>query len=456
MEKFADQFEKIFKRFLPSPLAIALIITLITFIITFLWGKTDSTGTLKVMDLLFIWGDSLWTSSLLAFAMQMMLMLVLGHILALTPFAKKVIEGITLRINDSTTASVVLGVCTMAVAFFNWGLGLIFGAVLARNLGENFSKRKIAFNYPLLGAAGYLGLMVWHGGISGSAPIKAAEPGHLAEILTQNDQSFPEVITMSDTVFSSMNGFATLLLFLIIPTTLFFLGKYSKKKIHYLDIESELTPKKEKVKGAEWFDKKPFFSFLMALILLSIVILQMARNTENLQFLTPNFLILFLLTMSIGLHKTLHGFSIALQKAIGDVSGILIQFPLYFGIMGLMSETHLISMLSSYFSEISTANSFPLFTLLSAGIVNIFIPSGGGQWTIQGPIILETAKQLNIPLGKAIMSLAYGDQLTNMLQPFWALPLLGITKLKAKEILPYTVILMFVASIVFVITLLVF
>ena len=160
--------------------------------------------------------------------------------------------------------------------------------------------------------------------------------------------------------------------------------------------------------------------------------------------------------MSIGLHKTLGNFSRALQRAIGDVSGILIQFPLYFGIMGLMSETHIISMLSTHFSEISTTNSFPLFTLLSAGIVNIFVPSGGGQWAIQGPIILETAQELKIPLGKAIMSLAYGDQLTNMLQPFWALPLLGITKLKAKEILPYTLILMLVASVIFITALLIF
>ena len=456
MEKFADQFEKIFKRFLPSPLAIALIITLFTFAITFIWGDTDSRGTLKIIDLLYIWGDSLWTSSLLAFAMQMMLMLVLGHILALTPLAKKIIEAISQRINNPPTAAVVLGSFTMAVAFFNWGLGLIFGAILARNLGESFSKRKIPFNYPLFGAAGYIGLMVWHGGVSGSAPIKAAEPGHISELLPQGAAGLPDLVAMNETVFSAMNGFSTILLFIVIPLTLFLLGKYSKKKIHNLTSETDFPTSKEIIKGAQWFDKKPFFTYVIALVLLLTVLLQIARKADNLQFLTPNFLILLLLLMSIGLHKTLGNFSRALQRAIGDVSGILIQFPLYFGIMGLMSETHIISMLSTHFSEISTTNSFPLFTLLSAGIVNIFVPSGGGQWAIQGPIILETAQELNIPLGKAIMSLAYGDQLTNMLQPFWALPLLGITKLKAKEILPYTLILMLVASVIFITTLLIF
>jgi short-chain fatty acids transporter len=138
-----------------------------------------------------------------------------------------------------------------------------------------------------------------------------------------------------------------------------------------------------------------------------------------------------------------------LEEAIKGASGILIQFPLYFGIMGIMRDSGMIVQISDFFVSIATARTLPIVTFFSAGLVNIFVPSGGGQWAIQGPIVVESALKLGVPLPRAIMALAYGDQITNMLQPFWALPLLGITKLKAREILPYTLLLMLIGSAVF-------
>ena len=146
-------------------------------------------------------------------------------------------------------------------------------------------------------------------------------------------------------------------------------------------------------------------------------------------------------------------FANAVGESISDISGILIQFPLYFGIMGMMTQSGMVNLISDAFISISNEVTLPIFTLFSAGLVNIFVPSGGGQWVVQGPIVIESALQLGVPLPKAIMALAYGDQITNMLQPFWALPLLGITKLKAKEILPYTLIAMVVASVIYVLAL---
>jgi short-chain fatty acids transporter len=124
--------------------------------------------------------------------------------------------------------------------------------------------------------------------------------------------------------------------------------------------------------------------------------------------------------------------------------------------MGIMAGSGMINTISDFFVSISTSTTLPIFTFLSAGLVNIFVPSGGGQWAVQGPLVLESALQLGVPLPKSIMALAYGDQVTNMLQPFWALPLLGITKLKAKEILPYTLLFMLVGSVLFIAGLLIF
>ena len=163
-----------------------------------------------------------------------------------------------------------------------------------------------------------------------------------------------------------------------------------------------------------------------------------------------------MLGLGIILHGSFKKFTNAINESISDVSGILIQFPLYFGIMGIMKSTGMVVLISDFFVSISNATTLPIFTFFSAGLVNIFVPSGGGQWVVQGPIVVESALKLGVPLPKAIMAMAYGDQVTNMLQPFWALPLLGITKLKAREILPYTLIAMVVGSIVYLIGLLVF
>jgi short-chain fatty acids transporter len=169
-----------------------------------------------------------------------------------------------------------------------------------------------------------------------------------------------------------------------------------------------------------------------------------------------NYINFVLFGLALFFHSTIKDFLAAVNKAIVGSSGILIQFPLYAGIMGIMKYSGLTVLFTDFFIQMSNAYIFPVYTFISAGIVNIFVPSGGGQWIVQGPIIVETAKQLNVPVEKAVMALAYGDQLTNMLQPFWALPLLGITGLKAKELFPYTLFLMFLGILIFVPALLFF
>jgi short-chain fatty acids transporter len=160
--------------------------------------------------------------------------------------------------------------------------------------------------------------------------------------------------------------------------------------------------------------------------------------------------------LALILHGSLRNFSKGVEEAIGGSAGIMIQFPLYAGIMGIMVQSGLVDVFSNLFINISNETTYPIFTFFSAGLVNMFVPSGGGQWLVQGPIVIESSLALGVPIEKSIMALCYGDQITNMLQPFWALPLLGITKLKAQEILPYTFFLLLVGTLIFCTILLVF
>lgn len=458
---FARRFEKAFHYLLPAPFTIAVILTLLVMILALVFGDMPEEQP-RIVSLLNQWQSGLWNPALLVFAIQMMLILVLGHTLALSPAISRFINRVTGWTNNASLATMLVCFFTLLVALFNWGLGLIFGAIMARKTGEHFASIGKAINYPLVGAAGYSGLMVWHGGISGSAPIKVAENGHLAQLMSgfwNSDQlaSLPEAVPMSATVFSNMNLTTSLILLILLPLSMAVMARFkgghaaaSLAKPMRIEIDDENPSGAEKLDSSTWFGRS------FAGLILAYSVYTAVNSSAGLNFLTLNYVNLTLLGMALAFHGSFKRFVHAVEQAITGAAGILIQFPLYFGIMGIMASSGLIVMISDFFISISGPTSFPIFTFFSAGLVNIFVPSGGGQWAVQGPIIIEAASRLNLSLPQCIMALAYGDQLTNMLQPFWALPLLGITGLKAREILPYTLILLLLGAVIFVSMLLIF
>jgi short-chain fatty acids transporter len=306
----------------------------------------------------------------------------------------------------------------------------------------------------LIGASGYVGLMVWHGGISGSALTKVAEVGHIRDI-TKN-QLMPELISFSDTVFSPMNLTAVILLIIAVPILSSVISRNTTKEIPNVIKHEQTAEKQSKIIGAEHIDNSRWISKIIGVIL-TLIAFYIAISAQNKSgFINPNYINFSLLGLNILLHTNIRSFLSAVDKAIQGASGILIQFPLYFGILALMQSSGLIENISDFFIDIASKRTLPIYTFFSAGLVNIFVPSGGGQWALQGPIILKAALELGISLPKIILALAYGDQITNMLQPFWALPLLSITGLKAKDILPYTLMLMLMGILIFLLVLTLF
>ena len=237
---------------------------------------------------------------------------------------------------------------------------------------------------------------------------------------------------------------------------MYYLGKKSKKTV--LPMQTSIENKYPELHGAEKIDHSKIMAYIFGGIILAFAFYKafILPKEVSLAIITPNYINLVLLGLAIMMHSSFYNFLKGVDKAISGASGILIQFPLYFGIMGIMNHSGMVQIMSDFFVSISNSTTFPIFTFISAGIVNVFVPSGGGQWAVQGPIIIDAATQLGINIPKSVMALSYGDQLTNMLQPFWALPLLGITGLKAKDILPYTLILLVVGAIIFISGLLIF
>ena len=229
---FSSTIEKTFKTLLPAPFTIAVVLTILTMLLAFGLTSSEESGLGRIVEVLGFWEKGLWNAPLLVFAMQMMLMLVLGHALALTKPVDSVISYATRFCNNTANAAAIVTFLTVLVALFNWGLGLIFGAILARKVGEHAVRNDLDINYPLIGASGYSGLMVWHGGISGSAPIKVAEEGHIHSLMSdivspEKLTLLPDPVSFSETVFGTMNLVTIPLLIIVLPAFMFLMGKRS-------------------------------------------------------------------------------------------------------------------------------------------------------------------------------------------------------------------------------------
>ncbi|MDH5366370.1 MAG: TIGR00366 family protein [Cyclobacteriaceae bacterium] len=439
---------KIVRNFLPSPFTIAILLTVITFILALFFTESQSNNTFYAIEIMGFWEKGFW--ELLDFTMQMVLILVLGHTLALSPFFNQFIEKLSKHCTNTAKAAFIISFTSIAISFFNWGLCLIVGAVFTRKVGEYTRKNNISIHYPILGAAGYSGLMTWHGGFSGSAPLTVAQSDHF--LINSIGQ-----IPITETILSPLNLTASIILLIIIPIVFYILGYKSKPKQYMLknhDIQSEVVLSE----GIERLDHSKWFAWVLGSTICLYAIYKGILNISDNKygFINLNYINFLLFGMCILFHRSVYQFIQAATNAIKGATGIIIQFPIYAGIMGIMKYSGLVVLFSNFFIEVSNEFTFPLYTFISAGIVNTFVPSGGGQWAVQGPIITTAAQALNVPISKSILALSYGDQLTNMLQPFWALPLLGITQLKAKDILPYSFIIMLIGGLIFTLLLLIF
>ena len=448
IRRMGEYFSNWAQKYMPDPFLFAILLTFLTWILGVIFTKSGP------FEMLQHWHKGFWT--LLAFSMQMCLILVTGYALATTKIIRAGIARLADLPKSSGGAAALICLVAIVAAYINWGLGLIVGALMAREVGLRGYQKGIPMHYPLLGAAGYVGLAVWHGGFSGSAPLLVATPGHFLE----KDLG---IIPVSATLLTPLNIIVAICLFVLLPLLVKALSPTRKEDMVTVD---QVLPNvdqllKEEEKGFEEPDRRTLaskleHSHLISLIVgimgLAIVVWYFAKQGFSLNLDIVNFTFLF---VGILLHRTPINYVRAVSEGTRGCAGIILQFPFYSGIMGMMKFSGLVAVIAGWFVALSNEITYPLFTFLSAALVNIFVPSGGGQWAVQGPVIVEAAKALGASYPKAIMALAYGDQWTNLFQPFWALALLGLTGLKARQIMGYCMAVMLIGLIFFMLALLV-
>jgi short-chain fatty acids transporter len=432
-------------RFMPDPFIFALVLSLVTVALALLLTEFNLGEITK------IWGGLEWGArqtpwkrgfwGFLEFSMQMCLILVSGHVIASAPLVKRLIDKLALIPKTTQGAVLLISFFAMLGGLINWGLGLIVGAFLAREVYRSGHARGIPLDYPILAAAGYSGLLIWHGGLSGSAPLDIAS----GILIAGKEVSTP----ISKTLLSPLNITLSCVLLAGVPL-LFYLISSKKGEVENLILPRQIEdPKEGKRTFASILENSPLFTIIFAGGALFVIIEGITeRGIYYFDLYSVPFIFLF---MGMVLHLRPISFVNAISEGAKSCGGIILQFPFYAGISAIMAGTGLGELISGKFTQIaidlaemgiSIDISFPVLSFLSAGFINMFIPSGGGQWKVQGPIILEAGRELGIPLEKGVMSIAYGDELTNMLQPFWAIALLGITGLKARDIMGYTTCVM--------------
>ena len=416
---------RMMERWLPDAFIFVIVLTLVAAAAAML---TQGTGPTELVQM---WGNGFW--ELLQFAMQMLLVLVTGFILASSPPVRRILARIAGLARSRGSAIVLVTLVSLAAAWINWGFGLVVGAIFAKEVA-----RQIRVDYRLLVASAYSGFMIWHGGLSGSIPLTIATPGHFTE-------SQIGVISTGQTIFSVWNLAIVVALFVVVPLVNRMMLPLEDEQVLVdpAQLRDPATaPRSASPTPAERLETSPLLMYLIGVPGLAWLLMYfLDGGALNLNIV--NFLFLFL---GIICHGSARSLLAALDGGVRGGAGIVIQFPFYAGIMAIMVQSGLAASMSEWFVSISTATTLPFWSFISAGIVNIFVPSGGGQWAVQAPVMLPAAEALGADVAKVVMGVAWGEAWTNMLQPFWALPMLGIAGLKPRDIMGFCVVQLLISG----------
>ena len=426
-KKFTNGCVRVVNRWLPDPFLFAIILTIVVFVAAMVGTQQGP------LELVWAWGgkattgDGFW--GLLSFSMQMALVLVLGSAMASAKICKRILGAIASLAHNKRSAILITTFVSTICCWLNWGFGLIAGALLAREV----AKRVKDVDYALL-----IGFVIWHAGLSGSIPLQIGAEGG-TKIL---DVMY--YAPTSATIFHPMNLLMVGVILVLMPFVNYAMHPDADHTI-VVDPALLVDEKEREYKIETPADKIEHSRILWVITLILgfvYIVYYFVQKGFNLDLNIVNMIFLFL---GILLHGDLRKYVDAIGDAAAGAAGILLQFPFYAGIMGLMVAANadgvsLASIIANFFTNISNNITFPVLTFLSAGIINFFVPSGGGQWAVQAPIVMPAATQMGIEYGRAAMAIAWGDQWTNMIQPFWALPALGIAGLSARNIMGYLVI----------------
>lgn len=447
VQKFGEAIADRVERWMPSPFLFAIILTYVAAVAAFV------TEGSSVTEVALSWYDGFW--NLLQFAMQMVIILVTGFVVAYHPRVRAGILRLVRMPRSGRQAVVLVGVGSMIVGWISWGLGLIFGAILAREMGKVAERRGMAVHYPLLAVAGYLGMsLTWGWGLSSSAGLLQAtdgnvfmEQGIVDRVIPATEWVFhPYPLTL--TVLAILYG--SLMLWLLQPPDENCRGirRYVPATDDELEADADEAPPPAAAAAesptrstpADRIDNSRILGGVLAVT--GVVLFVRAFLTQGLGALNLDVFNFGFLMLGMILYVSPARYQQEFNDAVRGSAGVILQFPFYAGIIGIMVGTGLVDTMTEALLSIATEETFAITAWLTGGVLNVFVPSAGGEWAIVGGPMMLAGGELGIPHGQTIAAYAVGDAHTNLFNPFWAIPLLAITGLRARDMFGYGITMM--------------
>ncbi len=432
------------ERWVPDAFVFALVATLIVVVAGVAFTPA---GLPQVID---AWGKSFW--ELIPFTLQMALIIITGHVLATSQPVGRVIRRLAAWPTTPRNAVALVAFFAMASAWFNWGFSLIFSAVLAKEI----ARRVEGVDYRALAAASFLGLgSVWAQGLSGSAALQMATPGALQPqiraIVAHNGMIPGGIIPFRHTVFL-WQSLASVVVEIALVTFVMWLvtppagrGKTARDLgIELCKAEIEPPAAVATPTPGQWLEHSPILNWLIVLLGGTYLVRYFMQVGEPLNAINLNIVNLTFLLLGFLLHKTPARLMHAVQSATPAVWGVILQFPFYAGIAGIITSTHLSQQIAHAFVGISNARTFPAIVAIYSAVLGVFVPSGGSKWVVEAPYVMGAAHELKVHLGWVVAAYDLGEALANLVQPFWMLPILGLFQLRARDVMGYTFVVFLV------------
>ncbi|MBK4999674.1 short-chain fatty acid transporter [Pseudomonas sp. S31] len=438
MQKITHFFTELMRRYLPDPFVFAIGLTLLTMVLAVVVQNQAITA------LTTSWGSGFW--ALLAFTTQMAVILAMGYVLATAPLTERLLDRLVVRVSDPRMAVIVATLVGGIGSYLNWGFGLVVGGVVARKLALHVK----GVHYPLIIASAYSGFTLYGLGLSASIPVLISTKGHPM-------QEQMGVIPLSETIFSPAMLLTSLVVLVTLPLLNAWLHPKAGQPVKELERgeaqASQAEPAVDIDDGntfANRLNNSRLLSYLIGLIGMGYVGLHFYEG-GSVDLNLINFFILFLGIILLG---TPIQYVEKLNEGIRTIGGIILQYPFYAGIMAIMAASGLVNTFSHAFTQVATPETLPFWGLLSSFVINFFAPSGGGHWMVQGPFMIEAAKTLGASISHTSMAVMLGNAWNDLVQPFWILPALALSKLKLKDIMGYTVIMMIWVGLVYAVAIL--
>ena len=416
-----------FERWFPDAFALAAVAVGIVF-------AASAVASGSVVQTARWFGAGFW--DLVAFTMQITLIIVTGYAVATAPPVYVVIRKMAAVPGNGRTAAAYVGLFSMLASLISWSFSLIFSGLLAKEVAH----RVKGADYRAVGAAAYLGIgSVWALGLSSSAALIMAAPASLPDAIEQ----ISGVIPLSQTLGLWQSLFMAAVLIVISMAICYFSAPAPGQARSMQDMGVVYEPPSHDIGTAtrpgEWLEYSPILTLLVCGLGLGYLALEVADNGLGVILELNHFVFTFLMAGML-LHWRPRSFARAIAAAVPSVAGVLVQYPLYAGIVRMMTESGLASRMAEFFVAVSNVHTFPVLVGIYSAFLGLFVPSAGGKWLIEAPYVLEAAKSLDLHLGWVVQTYNATEALANLIHPFWMLPLIGILGLKARDIVGYSML----------------